>query len=250
MTNRKRPEDLRSHRWLGVDDLRSFGHRSRCARSATTRPTGPASRSSASSIPGATSIPCHTHLRARAENVKRGVLQAGGFPIELPAMSLAETFVKPTTMLYRNLLAMETEELLRSHPIDGAVLMGGCDKTTPGLIMGAISMGIPAIYVPAGPMLRGNWNGEYLGSGSDVWKYWNEKRAGNITDDDWDEIEGGIARSFGTCMVMGTAATMMAIAEALGLSLPGASSIPAPIPIIRACAASPAGASSTWCGRI
>jgi dihydroxy-acid dehydratase len=171
--------------------------------------------------------PCHAHLRSRAENVKRGVLQAGGLPIELPAMSLAETFVKPTTMLYRNFLAMETEELLRSHPLDGAVLMGGCDKTTPGLLMGAISMGLPAIYVPAGPMLRGNWKGQYLGSGSDVWKYWTEKRAGNINDEEWDEIEGGIARSFGTCMVMGTAATMMAIAEALGMSLPGASSIPA-----------------------
>ena len=155
------------------------------------------------------------------------MLQAGGFPIELPAMSLSETFVKPSTMMYRNFLAMETEELLRSHPLDGAVLMGGCDKTTPGLVMGAISMGIPAIYIPAGPMLRGNWNGKYLGSGSDVWKYWTEKRAGNITDDDWNEIEGGIARSFGTCMVMGTAATMMAITEALGLALPGASSIPA-----------------------
>ena len=171
---------------------------------------------------------CHAHLRARADDVKRGVLQAGGFPIELPAMSLAEPFVKPSTMLYRNFLAMETEELLRSHPIDGAVLMGGCDKTTPGLLMGAISMGLPAIYVPAGPMLRGNWRGETLGSGSDAWKYWDEKRAGNITEADWNEIEGGIARSFGTCMVMGTAATMMAITEALGLTLPGASSIPAP----------------------
>ena len=171
---------------------------------------------------------CHGHLRERAEEVKRGVLQAGGFPIELPAMSLAEPFVKPSTMLYRNFLAMECEELLRSHPIDGAVLMGGCDKTTPGLIMGAISMGLPAIYVPAGPMLRGNWRGHTLGSGSDVWKYWDEKRAGNIGDAEWNEIEGGIARSFGTCMVMGTAATMMAITEALGLSLPGASSIPAP----------------------
>src|SRR5690349_428486 len=130
-------------------------------------------------------------------------------------------------MMYRNFLAMETEELLRSHPLDGAVLMGGCDKTTPGLVMGAVSMGLPAIYIPAGPMLRGNWNGNYLGSGSDVWKYWTEKRAGNITDDDWNEIEGGIARSFGTCMVMGTAATMMSIAEAMGLALPGASSIPA-----------------------
>jgi len=227
MTARKRPEDLRSHRWLGADDMRSFGHRSRL------RGIGyDAEDWKGKPVIGIINTwseinPCHAHLRARADNVKRGVLQAGGFPIELPAISLAETFVKPTTMMYRNFLAMETEELLRSHPIDGAVLMGGCDKTTPGLIMGAISMGVPAIYIPAGPMLRGNWKGEFLGSGSDVWKYWTEKRAGNITEDDWNEIEGGIARSFGTCMVMGTAATMMAIAEALGMSLPGASSIPA-----------------------
>jgi dihydroxy-acid dehydratase len=227
MTTRKRPEDLRSHRWLGVDDMRSFGHRSRL------RGIGyDAEDWKGKPVIGIINTwseinPCHAHLRARADNVKRGVLQAGGFPIELPAISLAETFVKPTTMMYRNFLAMETEELLRSHPIDGAVLMGGCDKTTPGLIMGAISMGIPAIYIPAGPMLRGNWKGEFLGSGSDVWKYWTEKRAGNISESDWNEIEGGIARSFGTCMVMGTAATMMAIAEALGMSLPGASSIPA-----------------------
>ena len=228
MSKRKTPESLRSHRWFGVEDMRSFGHRSRM------RGVGyDADDWSDKPVIGIINTwsdinPCHTHLRARAESVKRGVLQAGGFPLELPAMSLAETFMKPTTMLYRNLLAMETEELLRSQPIDGAVLLGGCDKTTPGLIMGAISMGIPAIYVPAGPMLRGNWRGEFLGSGSDVWKYWTEKRAGNITDADWNEIEGGIARSFGTCMVMGTAATMMAIAEALGLALPGASSIPAP----------------------
>jgi dihydroxy-acid dehydratase len=227
MTNRKRPEELRSHRWLGVDDMRSFGHRSRL------RGIGyDADDWRGKPVIGIINTwseinPCHAHLRSRAENVKRGVLQAGGFPVELPAMSLAETFVKPTTMLYRNFLAMETEELLRSHPLDGAVLMGGCDKTTPGLLMGAISMGIPAIYVPAGPMLRGNWRGQYLGSGSDVWKYWTEKRAGNISEEEWTEIEGGIARSFGTCMVMGTAATMMAIAEAMGMSLPGASSIPA-----------------------
>src|SRR5690348_6721259 len=227
MSKGKRPEELRSHRWLGPNDMRSFGHRSRLrqigydAEDWTGKPV-------IGIINTWSEInPCHAQLRLRAENVKRGVLQAGGFPIELPAISLAETFVKPTTMLYRNMLAMETEELLRSNPIDGAVLMGGCDKTTPGLIMGAISMGVPAIYVPAGPMLRGNWKGEYLGSGSDVWKYWTEKRAGNITDEQWDEIEGGIARSFGTCMVMGTAATMMAITEALGMSLPGASSIPA-----------------------
>jgi dihydroxy-acid dehydratase len=227
MSTRKRPEDLRSHRWLGVADMRSFGHRSRLRGIGYDGEDWDGKPVIGIINTWSEINPCHAHLRVRAENVKRGVLQAGGFPIELPAISLAETFVKPTTMMYRNFLAMETEELLRSHPIDGAVLMGGCDKTTPGLIMGAISMGIPSIYIPAGPMLRGNWRGQFLGSGSDVWKYWTEKRAGNITDKEWDEIEGGIARSFGTCMVMGTAATMMAIAEALGLSLPGASSIPA-----------------------
>ena len=224
---RKKPEDLRSHRWLGVADMRSFGHRSRLRQIGYDADDWQGKPVIGIINTWSEINPCHAHLRSRAENVKRGVLQAGGFPIELPAISLSETFVKPSTMMYRNFLAMETEELLRSHPLDGAVLMGGCDKTTPGLVMGAISMGIPAIYIPAGPMLRGNWNGQYLGSGSDVWKYWTEKRAGNITDEEWDEIEGGIARSFGTCMVMGTAATMMAITEALGLALPGASSIPA-----------------------
>ncbi|MDH4052922.1 MAG: L-arabinonate dehydratase, partial [Rubrivivax sp.] len=171
---------------------------------------------------------CHAHFKQRVEDVRRGVLQAGGFPIELPAISLSEIMVKPTTMLYRNFLAMETEELLRSHPVDGAVLMGGCDKTTPGLVMGALSMGLPFIYVPAGPMLRGNWRGQVLGSGSDGFKYWDERRAGRLTEAQWHEIEVGIARSHGTCMTMGTAATMMGIAEAVGFTLPGASSIPAP----------------------
>ena len=224
---RKRPEELRSHRWFGVNDLRSFGHRSRLRQFGYDAADW-AGKPVIGIINTWSDInACHGHLRARAEDVKRGVLQAGGLPIELPAMSLAEPMVKPSTMLYRNFLAMETEELLRSHPIDGAVLMGGCDKTTPGLVMGAISMGLPAIYVPAGPSLRGNWRGETLGSGSDAWKYWDEKRAGRISEKDWAEIEGGISRSFGTCMVMGTAATMMAITEALGLALPGASSIPA-----------------------
>ena len=227
MTVTKKPQDLRSHRWLGVNDLRSFGHRSRL-RQIGYDSADWAGRPVIGIINTWSDInPCHTHLRSRVEDVKRGVIQSGGFPIELPALSLSEPFVKPTTMLYRNLLAMEAEELLRSHPIDGAVLMGGCDKTTPGLLMGAISMGLPAIFVPAGPMLRGNWHGQVLGSGSDAWKYWDEKRAGNITEEQWQEIEGGIARSYGTCMVMGTAATMMAIAEALGFTLPGASSIPA-----------------------
>jgi dihydroxy-acid dehydratase len=181
--------------------------------------------------------PCHAHFKTRVEDVKRGVLQAGGLPIELPALSLSENFVKPTTMLYRNMLAMEAEELLRSHPVDGAILMGGCDKTTPGLIMGAISAGLPAIYVPAGPMLRGNWKGTVLGSGADAWKYWDERRAGEITDRQWQEIEGGIARSHGHCMTMGTASTMTAVAESIGLTLPGASSIPAAdVNHIRMCA--------------
>ena len=229
MTSKKKsPEELRSYRWLGNNDLRSFGHRSRLQQLGYDRPDWVGKPVIGIINTWSDINACHGHLRARAEDVKRGVYQAGGFPIELPAMSLAEPMVKPSTMLYRNFLAMECEELLRSHPIDGAVLMGGCDKTTPGLIMGAISMGIPAIYVPAGPMLRGNWRGHTLGSGSDAWKYWDEKRAGRIGDDEWNEIEGGIARSFGTCMVMGTAATMMAITEALGFALPGASSIPAP----------------------
>jgi dihydroxy-acid dehydratase len=172
--------------------------------------------------------PCHAHFKLRVEDVKRGVLQAGGFPVELPGISLAEQYVKPTTMLYRNMLAMDVEELLRSHPVDGVVLMGGCDKTTPALLLGATSAGLPAIYLPAGPMLRGNWKGKILGSGSDAWKYWDERRAGTITDADWLNMEAGIARSHGTCMTMGTASTMTAIAEAIGMTLPGASSIPAP----------------------
>ncbi|EWG98378.1 hypothetical protein Q427_30920 [Halomonas sp. BC04] len=171
--------------------------------------------------------PCHAHFRHRVEDIKRGVLQAGGLPIELPALSLSENFVKPTTMLYRNLLAMEAEELIRSHPVDGAILMGGCDKTTPGLVLGAVSAGLPFLFVPAGPMLRGNFKGKVLGSGADGWKYWDERRAGTITQEEWRGVEAGIARSYGHCMTMGTASTMTAIAEALGLTLSGASSIPA-----------------------
>jgi dihydroxy-acid dehydratase len=224
---RKKPDELRSHRWMGVDDLRAFGHRSRM-RQMGYEPADWGKRPIIGIINTWAEInPCHAHLRARVDDVKRGILQAGGFGIEIPAMSLAEPFQKPTTMLYRNLLAMETEELLRSYPLDGAILLGGCDKTTPGLVMGATSMGLPFIFCPAGPMLRGNWAGRQLGSGSDVWKYWDERRAGNITEKEWEQIENGIARSFGTCMTMGTAATMMSITEALGVTLPGASAIPA-----------------------
>ena len=225
---RKKPEELRSHRWYGVQDLRSFGHRSRTAQMGYERSDYAGKPVIAILNTWSDINPCHTHFKQRVEEVKRGVWQAGGFPVEMPAMSLAEPMQKPTTMMYRNFLAMEAEELLRSYPADGAVLMGGCDKTTPGLVMGATSMNLPAIYVPAGPMLSGHWREHKLGSGSDTWKYWAELRAGNIGERDWQEIEDGIARSPGTCMTMGTAATMMSIAETLGLTLPGASSIPAP----------------------
>ncbi|MCZ4312930.1 L-arabinonate dehydratase [Comamonadaceae bacterium G21597-S1] len=225
---RKTYDQLRSARWFAPDDFRSFGHRSRAMQMGYERADWQGKPVIAIINTWSDINNCHTHFKQRVEDVKRGILQAGGFPLELPAISLAENFVKPTTMLYRNLLAIETEELLRSHPVDGAVLMGGCDKTTPALLMGAISAGYPCIYLPAGPMLRGNWKGRTLGSGSDAFKYWDERRAGNITETQWLEVEGGIARSHGTCMVMGTAATMMGIAEALGMTLPGASSIPAP----------------------
>lgn len=234
---KKAPETLRSARWFAPDDLKGFGHRSRIMQMGYGAEDW-AGRPVIAIINTWSDInPCHAHFKTRIDDVKRGVFQAGGLPIELPALSLSENFVKPTTMLYRNMLAMETEELIRSHPVDGAVLMGGCDKTTPALIMGAISAGVPAIYVPAGPMLRGNWKGKTLGSGSDAWKFWDERRAGNITDKDWQDIEGGIARSHGHCMTMGTASTMTAIAEAIGMTLPGASSIPAAdVNHIRMCA--------------
>ena len=226
-SSRKNPESLRSQRWYGPDDLRSFGHRSRTKQMGLHR-----DEFVGKPVIGIINTwnemnTCHTHFPQRVQDVKRGVLSAGGFPVELPAMSLGEQLMKPTAMMYRNFLAMEVEELLRSYPIDGAVLMGGCDKTTPGVLLGAISMNLPCIYVPGGAMLRGHWRGETLGSGTDVWKYWDERRSGKLDTKSWFEIEDGIARSPGTCMTMGTAATMMSMADALGMSLPGASSIPA-----------------------
>ncbi|MFV1995232.1 MAG: dihydroxy-acid dehydratase, partial [Verrucomicrobiales bacterium] len=222
-----RADELRSHRWFGPDDLRSFGHRSRAKQMGFD----------ASDYEGKPVIAilntwsdlnnCHTHFRERAGDVKRGVWQAGGFPLEIPIMTLSETYMKPSSMFYRNLVALEVEETLRCYPVDGAILMGGCDKTTPALIMGAISADCPSIFLPAGPMLKGSWRGETLGSGSDVWKYWAERCAGRLGCDAWSELEDGIARSPGHCMTMGTASTMTAIAETLGLCLPGASSIPA-----------------------
>ncbi len=226
-SRRKSPEQLRSHRWYGAKDLRSFGHRSRTMQMGYTAADYGGKPVIAIINTWSDINPCHTHFKQRVEEVKRGIWQAGGFPIEMPAMTLSEPFQKPTTMLYRNLLAMEAEELLRSYPADGCVLMGGCDKTTPGLVMGALMMDLPTLFLPAGPMLRGDWNGTVLGSGSDTWKYWAELRAGTITEADWHGIESGIARSPGHCMTMGTASTMTSAVEVLGLSLPGSASIPA-----------------------
>jgi len=223
----KRPEELRSYRWFGPDTMRGFSHRSRMAQMGYRREDFTGKPVIAIVNTWSEINPCHVHLRERAEAVKRGVWQAGGFPVEIPAFSITETYMKPSPMLYRNLLAMDTEEALRSLPVDGAVLMGGCDKTTPGLLMGAISVNLPSIFLPAGPMLRGNWNGQPLGSGTDLWKFWAERCSGNVTDEDWNAIESGIARSPGFCMTMGTAATMTALTEALGMTLAGASSIPA-----------------------
>src|ERR1700760_3760518 len=224
---KKKLQDLRSQRWFGATDLRSFGHRSRALQMGYAREDFLGKPVIGIINTWSDLAQCHSHFPERVEDIKRGIWQAGGFPVELPAMSLSEQFVKPTKMLYRNFLAMETEELLRQHPIDGAVLMGGCDKTTPATIMGAISMNLPAIFMPAGPMMRGHFGGNILGSGSDVWKYWAEKEAGNISEEQWNDMEAGIARSAGTCMTMGTASTMTTIAEALGFTLPGAASLPA-----------------------
>jgi dihydroxy-acid dehydratase len=224
---RKTPEQLRSYRWFGPDTLRAFGQRSRVKQMGYSsedfagKPViGILNTWSDLSV-------CHSHLRQRAEEVKRGVWQAGGFPVEMPVMMLSETMMKPTTMLYRNLLAMEAEEVIRCHPLDGVVLMGGCDKTTPALLMGATTADVPAIYVPAGPMLKGRWRDKTLGSGTDVWKHWDDYCAGSLCGDSLREIEDGIARSPGHCMTMGTASTMTSVAEALGMTLSGAASIPA-----------------------
>ena len=226
-TPRRTLESLRSQRWLAPDDMRSFAHRQRLQQRGLRREEFLGRPVIAIINTWSDLSPCHAHLRERAASIRQGILLAGAFPVELPAMSLGEVMVKPTTMLYRNLLAMETEELLRSHPIDGAVLLGGCDKTTPGMLMGAISMDIPAIFCPAGPMLNDRYRGQTVGAGTHTRKFWDEYVAGNIEQKEWIRLEAKMTRSPGTCNTMGTASTMTAIAEAMGFSLPGASSIPA-----------------------
>ena len=218
---------LRSQRWFAATDMRGFAHRQRMQQMGLRREDVLGRPIVAIINTWSDLSPCHAHLRERAEAVKRGVLLAGGMPFELPAMSLGEVMVKPTTMLYRNFLAMETEELLRSLPIDGAVLLGGCDKTTPGLLMGAISMGLPAIFCPAGPMLNDRYRGQQVGAGTHTRKFWDDLQAGLVSEAEWVKLESRMTRSPGTCNTMGTASTMTAMTEALGLTLPDASCIPA-----------------------
>ena len=223
----RKPEDLRSRRWFADAGMRGFGHRQRMQQSGLRREDVVGRPIVAIVNTWSDLSPCHAHLRERAEAVKRGVLLAGGMPLELPALSLGEVIVKPTTMLYRNLLAMEVEELLRSHPVDGVVLMAGCDKTTPGTVMGAISMGIPAIFCPAGPMLNDRYRGRTVGAGTHTLMFWADYQAGRLGEAEWRDLEARMTRSPGTCNTMGTASTMTSIVEALGLALPGSTSIPA-----------------------
>lgn len=224
---RKSPEQLRSHRWYAAPGHAGAHKRRRMLQMGFTEQDYGKKPIIAVITTWSDFATCHTHFPQRVEEVKRGIWQAGGFPAVLPALSLSETYVRPSAMMYRNLLAMETEELLRSHPVDGAVLLGGCDKTTPGLLMGALSMNIPVIYLPAGAMVRGNWRGQVLGAGTTTWKVLADYRAGRINDKEYQEINEGTERSTGTCNTMGTASTMTSLVDVMGLTLPGASSIPA-----------------------
>ncbi len=224
---RKTPETLRSYRWYGTEHLRSFAHRQRTLQIGFRRKDFVGRPVIGLINTWSEMSTCHYHLRERADEIRRGIWRAGGFPVELPAMSLGEVMVKPSTMFYRNFLAMETEELIRSHPIDGVVLMGGCDKTTPALLMGAFSMGLPCIFFPAGPMLNGMWRNQRVGVGTDTKRFWDDLRAGRIGEQEWAEIEETMTRANGTCNTMGTASTMTSIVDAMGLSLTGSSSIPA-----------------------
>ena len=224
---RKTIEELRSQRWFAENDMRAFAHRQRTQQMGLRREEFLGKPVIAILNTWSEMSPCHSHLRDRAEAVKRGVWQAGGYPVELPVLSVGEVMVKPSTMLYRNFLAMEAEEVLRSHPIDGAVLLGGCDKSTPALLMGALSMNIPAIFCPAGPMSNGQWRGRKTGAGTHTKTYWDELRAGKITEADWIDLESRMTRSIGTCNTMGTASTMTSIVDAMGFTFTGASSIPA-----------------------
>jgi L-arabonate dehydrase len=220
-------EPLRSREWFDPDDLRGMTARAYLRAEGFTRQVFYGKPVVGICNSWSEMTTCNAHLRQVAEAVKRGVWSAGGFPLEFPTISLGEVLMKPTTMLYRNLMAMDVEECIRAYPMDAVVLLCGCDKTTPAQIMGAASANVPAIVVPGGPMLRGMWRGEMLGSGTDPRRLWNDKRAGVIGDEEWCEVESCISRSPGHCMVMGTASTMTSMAEALGMTLTGAANIPA-----------------------
>jgi dihydroxy-acid dehydratase len=217
----------RSSEWLDRRDLDGFLHRSWMKATGVTDETFRGRPVIGICNSWSELVNCNVHLRGLAEAVKRGVLQAGGFPREFPVMSLGESLMKPTTMLYRNLMAMDVEESIRSYPLDGVVLLTGCDKTNPASILGACSANIPTIVVTGGPMLSGHWRGKELGSCSDCWHYHEELRAGRISEQDLSEIEDAMSRSNGHCQTMGTASTMACVTEALGLTLPGAAAIPA-----------------------
>src|SRR6266704_2495980 len=220
--------ELRSRNWFGKKDLDGFAHRSwlKAEGWSDVMFDGRPVIGIANSWSELTN--CNAHLRQVAEAVKRGVLSAGGFPLEFPTISLGEILMKPTTMLYRNLMAMDVEECIRAYPMDGVVLLCGCDKTTPAQLMGAASADVPAIVVPGGPMLSGQWKDQRLGSGTDGRKLFDLFRTGRLSEEQWCEIEGGISRSAGHCTVMGTASTMTSLAEAMGMTLTGCANIPAP----------------------
>ena len=218
---------LRSRNWFGRNDLDGFVHRSWLKAEGFSDAVfdGRPVVGIANSWSELTN--CNAHLRQVAEAVKRGVWSAGGFPLEFPTISLGEVLMKPTTMLFRNLMAMDVEECIRAYPLDAVVLLSGCDKTTPAMLMGAASADVPAVMVTGGPMLRGKWRDEELGSGTDAWRLWAERRAGRLSDEELCEAESCMSRSSGHCMVMGTASTMASVAEALGMTLPGNAAIPA-----------------------
>src|SRR5437762_4021459 len=219
--------NLRSAKWFEPDNDTGFQHRAALRAEGFTREAFRGRPVIGICNSWSELNNCNVHLRAVADAVKRGVWAAGGFPLEFMTISLGEELMMPTTMLYRNLMAMDVEEMIRSNPLDGVVLLCGCDKTTPAQLMGAASMDVPAIMLPAGPMLAGRWRGQRLGSGTDLWKFWDERRAGRLSERDWQELEGCYSPSAGTCNTMGTASTMTGLAEAMGMMLPGAASIPA-----------------------
>ncbi len=225
--NDDKPLPLRSHHWYGKTDKDGFIHRSWMKNQGF-----PDHAFDGRPVIGICNTwselnPCNSHLRTLAEGVKRGVWEAGGFPVEFPVMSLGETQMRPTAMLFRNLLSMDVEESIRSYGIDGVVLLGGCDKTTPGQLMGAASVNLPTIVVSSGPMLNGKWRGKDIGSGTDVWKFSEDVRSGKLSVHDFMAAESGMSRSPGVCMTMGTASTMAALVEAMGLSLPHNAALPA-----------------------